>query len=547
MFKGKKQSDMPETQQKKRGFFANFFEPLDDGESEGDEGLLDDGMEEDEPDEDELPKQKKQKKKHRSLWDYANEDFDDAEEEKKRGKQKAKAAAKRESDEDAELEIRQEVVKPIAPAEEAEEPENPKAGRDPEKIRLFGDDADASASKEAEDSRPAGEGEAPAEEDIRLFENGEYDEDTEEGRTRGSRATIIKTGTGTAARVHINETEELQRTEKAQKERREREAERKHREFLTKQQQKQERQRMIKRAAGNIAFGGLIVVGVLLTLYYAFLLSDIVVVGNETYSSEYIIKESGLRYGQHMLTVNLDEAEAMIEDDPYLQVDSITYIFPARVRIAVTERKEVAGIIGLDYNVIIDDSGYVLAMGAGTDISKLLQVTGVNMTGFQLGQRLGEGDDFSTATLITMIEKLEEYNLMGNIKAIDLTTPLATTMTASNGLKVFVGQPTDLDAKFLSLQTELPAFLKQNIYWGSLFLSAKGGTVYSPREMSQILAETTTAEPETPNEDPNYVNPDQDGDGYNDDTGEAMIPSATTSPELPAATPSGGGEDDFQG
>jgi cell division septal protein FtsQ len=69
-----------------------------------------------------------------------------------------------------------------------------------------------------------------------------------------------------------------------------------------------------------------------------------------------------------MLLVDLDEAKEKISENPYLQVESVTYIFPSRVRIIVSERKEVAGIIGLDSTVIIDKNGYVLSMTAGTDI-----------------------------------------------------------------------------------------------------------------------------------------------------------------------------------
>jgi hypothetical protein len=69
------------------------------------------------------------------------------------------------------------------------------------------------------------------------------------------------------------------------------------------------------------------------------------------------------------------------------------------------------------------------------------------MTGYELGQRLGEGNDFSTATLVQLIAVLEQYSLTSSIKSIDLTTPLAITMTASNGLKIHVGQATDLESK----------------------------------------------------------------------------------------------------
>ena len=219
------------------------------------------------------------------------------------------------------------------------------------------------------------------------------------------------------------------------------------------------------------------------------------------------------------------------------------YIFPARVRIQVTERKEVAGIIGLDYNVIIDHNGYVLSMGGGTDLSNLLQVSGVGMTGFQVGQRLGQTDDFGTATLVTMIKELETYQLIDDIASLDLTTPLAIVMYAKNGLKIHVGQPTDLDKKLVSLHKLLPQFINANISTGTLYLSARGGTVYSPPNTGAVpVTDPGTVSPDTivdPNDLPNPGDPTT--------TPEPGLPAQTTpAPATPTPIQPGGG-DDFQG
>ena len=233
----------------------------------------------------------------------------------------------------------------------------------------------------------------------------------------------------------------------AEKKARAREAARKHEEYVERQLRKKQRRAVATKLFGNLIFVLIMLVAVGIALYYGFLLSDIVVLGNDNYPSEYIIERSGLKLGTHMLVVDLDKAEENIAQDPYLQVDSVTYIFPSRVRILVSERKAVAGIVGLDSNVIIDKNGYVLSMAGGTDISDLIQVTGVTVSGFQLGQRLGQGNDFSTATLVQIINVLEQYDLAKSIKSIDLTTPLAITMAAQNGLRIHVGQATELETK----------------------------------------------------------------------------------------------------
>ncbi len=404
---------------------------------------------------------------------------------------------------------------------------------------------------------------------IRLFDNVEDDfyEDEEEApkrrRSDTTRTRIFRTGASTTARIHINETEETIRMAEAEKKARAREAARKHEEYVERQLRKKQRGEIFAKLFGNLVFviGMLVAVGV--ALYYGFLLSDIVVLGNENYSSDYIIERSELKLGTHMLLVDLDEAEENIAEDPYLQVDSVTYIFPSRVRILVTERKAVAGIVGLDSNVIIDKNGYVLSMAGGTDISDLIQVTGVTVSGFQLGQRLGQGNDFSTATLIQIIAVLEQYDIASSIKSIDLTTPLAITMTAQNGLRIHVGQATGLDEKMDVLARLLPQFLDKGITSGTLYLSAKGGTVYSttsytdrtPIEITDDTADTGLLPVDADGDgiDDNTGLPyvplpvDADGDGYDDNTGEPYTPTTTIEPTpTPVPTPSGGG-DDFSG
>ncbi|MDO4573500.1 MAG: FtsQ-type POTRA domain-containing protein, partial [Clostridia bacterium] len=197
---------------------------------------------------------------------------------------------------------------------------------------------------------PADEGQAP-DEPIRLFDRQDSGSFT---RQESHRTHIFKTGQTTTTRVNMNQTEE------AARQAREREARRRHEEHVERQNRKKIRRAAMRKLFGNIAFVILIFVGILVALYYTFLLSDIVVTGNEQYSSEYIIDLSGLQLGRHLLLCDLEQAAEDIAEDPYLQVEGVTYIFPSRVRIAISERKEVAGIIGLDYNVIIDRNGYVL-------------------------------------------------------------------------------------------------------------------------------------------------------------------------------------------
>jgi hypothetical protein len=118
-------------------------------------------------------------------------------------------------------------------------------------------------------------------------------------------------------------------------------------------------------------------------------------------------------------------------------------------------------------------------------------------------------------------------------------------------LNIHLGQSTDLDEKMDSLSKLIDAFVEKYISTGTLYLSAKGGTVYSPSDAAKRAAEATLQAsipviPDVPDTGEDWV--DDDGDGYDDNTGNPIAtPVPTPPPATPAPTPIAGGSDDFSG
>ena len=401
---------------------------------------------------------------------------------------------------------------------------------------------------DTDDNPPASRPVEPLPEEIDLFEE---DEDSVPEHRFSGRTRIFKTQkkTPSAVRVNINETKVIKAVEEAQKKNKEQDEKEEAEHQAQKEARRNKIKNFFKRFALNLVFIIFILICVGAALYYTFLLSDIIVVGNKNYSTDYIVENSGLKLGQHLFFTDLDSVKTKLEEDPYLQVDDVTYIFPSRVRIDITERQEAAAIIGLDYNVIIDENGYVLSMSGGSTVSSLLQVSGISMTGFQKGQRIGDTSDFATSTLITLIGKLKEYELSDYVTSLDMTTPLAIAMYSGSGFKIFIGQPTDLDAKFSALKSLLPRFQASGIGTGTLYLSAKNGVVYSPPNAAATNTITgSLGEPTEPSVTPEPV---YDEDGNLIETPEqnsASTPAPTPEPVTPSPVPiQPGGGDEFQG
>ena len=102
-----------------------------------------------------------------------------------------------------------------------------------------------------------------------------------------------------------------------------------------------------------------------------------------------------------------------------------------------------------------------------------------------------------------------------------------------------------------SLSKLIDAFTEKYISTGTLYLSAKGGTVYSPSDAAKRAAEAAIQASipdysELTESVPEWT--DEDEDGYDDNTGNPLTtPAPTPPPATPAPTPVAGGGDEFSG
>ncbi len=253
---------------------------------------------------------------------------------------------------------------------------------------------------------------------------------------------------------------------------------------------------------------GVAAICILLLGYFVFLLNTVAVDGNETYSDASIIELSGLHAGTHLLLCDLDKARAGIEANPYLKVISIRRELPRTIRISVEERKEVAAIAGQGYDVIIDAEGFVLSIGAGSDLSGLLRVSGMSQLGFHVNQKLGANSDLQTQTLLDMIEQLAAFDLLNDVSELDLSNPLNVCLYTRDGITVTFGQPDDIPGKLAWMRDVLPSLKAGGITNGTLDVSAKGGPIYSPGSVHTSPA--PKQDNESPTEDPDESTPQND-------------------------------------
>ena len=221
-----------------------------------------------------------------------------------------------------------------------------------------------------------------------------------------------------------------------------------------------------------------------------------------------------------MLLVSTRKAARAIDEDPYFAVLSVDKLYPATIRINLRERIEKAAIMGINEAVVIDDEGYVLAIKDKPYAQGLLKVYGVMSIGFHVNQLLSEESDFHASTLIAILQKLCEYEIIDHIDSLDVSNPLSVYMISKSGVKIQIGQPEKLDEKLSKLKLVMPKLEEMELTDGTLMLIGDGRAVYSPESTPGL-----TLEPDlTP--DPNAtISPDMTPDPE-----QSIEPSATNTP-----------------
>lgn len=228
-------------------------------------------------------------------------------------------------------------------------------------------------------------------------------------------------------------------------------------------------------ALACIALAGLIVGG-----YFLMLVEDIVVTGNQRFSADTIIQQSGLEAGNNLLLYALQAAEDKLCENPYIQEVNIKRVFPRTLSIEVTEREECAVVSSVGYHIVIDESGYVLKINDSIHDEQLLRINGVSLTGFQVNDTLAKSKDYQIKTLLEYLKALKSFALKDQIKTLDVANPLSVYMVTENDIQILFGLPDDITSKLEWVNEVLPTLTQNGVTGGTLDVSSDTGAVYTP-------------------------------------------------------------------
>ena len=173
---------------------------------------------------------------------------------------------------------------------------------------------------------------------------------------------------------------------------------------LVERQKKKKRRRMISR----IGIAVLVLLAIVFAPTIFFQVSKINVTGDTRYTSEQLIKSTGVKQGDNMFFLDTEQIAADLKDEyPYLDTVKLRRKLPSTLQIEVNDRTAVLSIEQNGKYLILDMSGKVLekTKSAAKGTAK---VTGVPMKGLHVGDTVDEDKYGKAASVMKLLELTDQ-------------------------------------------------------------------------------------------------------------------------------------------
>ena len=200
---------------------------------------------------------------------------------------------------------------------------------------------------------------------------------------------------------------------------------------LVERQKKKKRRRMISR----IGIAVLVLLAIVFAPTIFFQVSKINVTGDTRYTSEQLIKSTGVKQGDNMFFLDTEQIAADLKDEyPYLD----TVKLRSTLQIEVSDRTAVLSIEQNGKYLILDMSGKVLekTKSAAKGTAK---VTGVPMKGLHVGDTVDEDKYGKAASVMKLLELTDQYGMKKHIKTIDVEKAYDVRVTYDKRYTILLG------------------------------------------------------------------------------------------------------------
>lgn len=229
-----------------------------------------------------------------------------------------------------------------------------------------------------------------------------------------------------------------------------------------------------------------ILAAALLALRFAvFNVTEIQVTGNVNIPAGEIIRISGIRTGDNILTLDEKRVEQRITSDYRLLFRYMGREFPHKVVLSVREREACCWITYCGILYVMDKNRMVLAEteDPGVRPANLVEIKGLDIrSNTMVGQVINLGNTTQQTVFGELFLEMKVLGCTGMIQEADISNPSSVLLTTRDGYTVSLGDGTDIHAKLRSMLLVRDELQNMGMNGGIINVSVPEVPIYTPPE-----------------------------------------------------------------
>lgn len=226
-----------------------------------------------------------------------------------------------------------------------------------------------------------------------------------------------------------------------------------------------------------------IAAAVLVLRYAVFAVREIRVIGNQRVSAEDVIRASGVKTGDSILTLNEKTVEERIDSDYRLQFRYLEKDLPNRITISVREREACCWVTYCGIFYELDKNRMVLSETEERQqvSGELPEVKGLRIqSGYYRGQTMMLSSAEQQLIFHELFLEMKVLGCTAEIEEADLGTLSSILLTTRDGYTVAMGDGSNVHAKMRAMLTVREELKKMGLAGGSINVSNPESPLYSP-------------------------------------------------------------------
>lgn len=196
-------------------------------------------------------------------------------------------------------------------------------------------------------------------------------------------------------------------------------------------------------------------VAVVAALTLFFKVDQVVVSGNDRYSTQEIVEVSGVEQGDNLILMDKYRiAEKLYTQLPYITEVRINRKLPDVLMVEVVETRAVAAIKGGSSTWLLDSGGKLLEVVSNSVAQKYVSLEGLTAEEPAISGtlRLGEESPITASRLLELLQALSRRGLLDKVSALDASAPEHLTLAYDGRFRVEMFYDADFDFKLNCLQ-----------------------------------------------------------------------------------------------